>query len=228
MLAVWEVRHGSVMAMREVLAHQGASAGVFMPDLSLDGALFVEGEDSSASNTMKREREIDLNLQVQSDGAEPNLKRPKFEEMASPVMVSMISSSELGNFDSSVKVDHGWNLPSGQVNGQMDVTSVKVEPETFVDGGQYVCKEVADTADTKGLSEDQVSTGKADMLKNIPENCELMNWVKLARHSWLKNCEFLQECAIRLLCVLSLDRYGFVFCSFNYIRELNDGCFIYS
>ena len=51
----------------------------------------------------------------------------------------------------------------------------------------------------KGYAEDKVSIGKADMLKNIPENCELMNFVKVARNSWLKNCEFLQECAIHLL-----------------------------
>ena len=53
----------------------------------------------------------------------------------------------------------------------------------------------------KGHAEDKVSIGKADMLKNIPENCELMNFVKVARNSWLKNCEFLQECAIHLLCL---------------------------
>ena len=56
-LIVWEVRHGSVMALREIFTQQGASAGVFMPDLSWDGAVFVEVEDKGISNTMKRERE---------------------------------------------------------------------------------------------------------------------------------------------------------------------------
>jgi TATA-binding protein-associated factor len=203
------------MALREILSHQGASVGVFMPDLSLDGALFVELEDKGILNTMKREREIDLNMQVPADGHEPNLKRPKFEDVSSPMISAMVSFSEVGNFDFSVKVDHGWNLPSGQLNGELNVTSVKVEPESFLEGVSYSCKEAADTAETKGYSEDKVSTGKADTLKNIPENCELMNMVKLARHSWLKNCEFLQECAIRLLCVLSLDRYGLIFCIFR-------------
>lgn len=224
------------MALREILSYQGTSVGVFMPDLSLDGALFVELEDKPILNTMKREREIDLNMQVPADGHEPNLKRPKFEDVSSPTMAAMVSSSEVGNFDLSVKVDHGWNLPSGQLNGQLNVTSVKVEPESFLEGVSYSCEEAADTvetkgysedkvlysceeaadtAETKGYSEDKVSTGKADTLKNIPENCELMNLVKLARHSWLKNCEFLQECAIRLLCVLSLDRYGLIFCIFR-------------
>lgn len=38
-LAVWEVRHGSVMALREIVTHHGGSAGLVVPDLSLDGAL---------------------------------------------------------------------------------------------------------------------------------------------------------------------------------------------
>ncbi|XP_050252137.1 TATA-binding protein-associated factor BTAF1 isoform X2 [Quercus robur] len=205
---VWEIRHGSVMALREILTHQGASAGVFMPDLSWDSALFVELEDKGISNTMKREREIDLNMQVSSDGLQPDLKKPKFEDVSSSTMANIVSSSEVGNFDVCMKVDHEWNLPSGLDNGQLNVTPVKVEPESFLDGACYSCEDAADTAEMKGYAEDKVSIGKADLLKNIPENCELMNFVKLARHSWLKNCEFLQECAIRLLCVLSLDRFG--------------------
>ncbi|KAK7854444.1 tata-binding protein-associated factor btaf1 [Quercus suber] len=55
---ILEVHRGSVMALREILTHQGASAGVFMPDLSWDGALFVELKDKGISNTMKRERLI--------------------------------------------------------------------------------------------------------------------------------------------------------------------------
>ena len=56
-MTVWEVRRSSVMTLREILTHQGASAGVFMPDLSWDGALYIELEDKGISYTMKRERE---------------------------------------------------------------------------------------------------------------------------------------------------------------------------
>lgn len=217
MLTVWEIRHGSVMALREILTHQGASAGVFMPDLSWDSALFVELEDKGIANTMKREREIDLNMQVSSDGLQPDLKRPKFEDVSSSTTANIVSSSEVGNFDVCMKVDHGWNLPSGLDNGQLNVTPAKVEPESILHGACYSCKDASDTAEMKGYAEDKVSIGKADLLKNIPENCELMNFVKLARHSWLKNCEFLQECAIRLLCVLSLDRYGLI-CVYLYMH----------
>ena len=64
MLIVWEVRHGSVMALREIFTQQGASAGVFMPDLSWDGAVFVEVEDKGISNTMKREREREREREI--------------------------------------------------------------------------------------------------------------------------------------------------------------------
>ena len=145
-------------------------------------------------------------MQVSLDGLQPDLKRPKFEDVSSSAMANIVSYSEVGNFDVCMKVDHGWKLPSGLDNGQLNVTSVKVDLESFLDGVCYLCKDAADTAEMKGYAEDKVSIGKANMLKNIPENCELMNLVKLARHSRLKYCEFLQ-CAIRLLCVLSLDRY---------------------
>ena len=95
MLIVWEVRHGSVMALREIFTQQGASAGVFMPDLSWDGAVFVEVEDKGISNTMKRERErerlIDLNMQVSADGLQPNLRRPKFENVSSSTQWPILS-----------------------------------------------------------------------------------------------------------------------------------------
>ena len=135
-------------------------------------------------------------------------------------MANIVSYSEVGNFDVCMEVDHGWNLPSGLDNGQLNVTFVKAEPESFLDGAWYSCKDAADTAEMKGYAEDKVSIGKADMLKNIPENCELMNFVKVARNSWLKNCEFLQECAIHLLCLWPVRFDICIFIYDLYTREI--------
>ncbi|XP_048425216.1 TATA-binding protein-associated factor BTAF1 isoform X3 [Pyrus x bretschneideri] len=218
---VWEVRHGSVMALREILTHQGVSAGVFMPDLSLEGAMFVELENKWTSSTMKRDREIDLNMQVPIDESEPELKKPKFEDVTSPFMDTMVSASKSGDFDISMQgepfmdtmvsasksgdfdvsiqgEDSGCKSPSGQVNGQLHVSSVKVEP----------CEQPAQATELRAQSDNKGSFQKMDVLKRLSENSDMMNLVKLARHSWLKNCEFLQDCAIRFLCVLSLDRFG--------------------
>ncbi|KAM1752913.1 hypothetical protein EV2_005624 [Malus domestica] len=196
---VWEVRHGSVMALREILTHQGASAGAFISDLSLEGAMIGELENKCTSSTMKRDREIDLNMQVPIDESERELKKLKFEGVTSPFVDTMVSSSKSGDFDVSIQVeDSGCKSPSAQVNGQLHFSSVKVDP----------CEQLAQTTELKGQSHNKGSFQKMDVLKRLSENSDMMNLVKLARHSWLKNCEFLQDCAIRFLCVLSLDRFG--------------------
>lgn len=78
---VWEIRHGCVMALREILTHQGASASVFKHDSRMSGTLFIELEDKSIPNILKRERDIDLNMQVSADEFVLNLKRPKLEDV---------------------------------------------------------------------------------------------------------------------------------------------------
>ncbi|KAJ0079688.1 hypothetical protein Patl1_23604 [Pistacia atlantica] len=206
---VWEVRHGSVMALREILTHHGASAGVFMPDLSPDGALDVDFKDKDISSAMKREREIDLNMQVPADDSEPHLKKMKFEESPTMLMDALVSPVKSENFDINIKVeDSGCTLPAQQVNGQFDAGSIKLEPESNLDGLFNQSKEDVHIAEPKGYCDVKQASLNSEMLKNLPENCELMNWLKLVRHSWQKNCEFLQDCAIRFLCILSLDRFG--------------------
>lgn len=210
------------MALREILTHQGASAEVFMPNLSLDNAQFFQLEDESVSHRMKRDREIDLNMQGPTDEFEPNLKRPKFTDASSPWMDLMVFPSKDCNSEFSIKAEDGsLDLPSEPINEPSEpikepsepinefsnVSSVKVEPDSYLNTTLYSNKEVAETT----VFTDSSNIKETDVMKKLPENCELMNWVKLARHSWLKNCQFLQECAIRFLCVLSLDRYAFFF-----------------
>lgn len=206
---VWEVRHGSVMALREIVTHHGGSAGLVVPDLSLDGAL-DELREREYSNAIKREREIDLNLQVLTDELEPNPKRHKSEDVSSQTMDMMVSTSNLGSSDICVKLEHsGWNLPVGQVNSQVDIVScVKMDPESYPNDASYSAERAVGMVESKGYPEHQGSFMKSNLQNSSPENCELMNLVKLARHSSIKNNEFLQDCAIRFLCILSLDRFG--------------------
>lgn len=209
MLSVWEIRHGSVMALREILTHHGASAGVYLPDLNSDDALYHEIKDIDYSSKLKREREIDLNMQVSPDESESNLKRPKLEDGSFPVMDKMIPAGQHGGFDVAVKIENAaWTVPSGQFNGQHNIIPMKIETEFYHDDMMFQSKEAVEAEEPKSYYEDKGAFANSDVLKNLPENCELINLVKLARHSWLKNCEFLQDCAIRFLCVLSLDRYA--------------------
>ncbi|KAJ6433975.1 hypothetical protein OIU84_017647 [Salix udensis] len=205
---VWEVRHGSVMALREILTHHGGSAGLVVPDLSLDA--LDELRERDYSNAIKREREIDLNLQVLTDENEPNPKRHKSEDASYQTTDTMVSTSNLGSSDIGVKLEHSeWNLPGGQVNSQVDVAScVKMEPESYPNVASSSGEGAVGIVESKGYPEHQGSFMKLNLQNSSPENCELMNMVKLARHSSIKNNEFLQDCAIRFLCILSLDRFG--------------------
>ncbi|CAL1356659.1 unnamed protein product [Linum trigynum] len=204
---VWEVRHGCVMALREMLSHHGGSAGVLMPELSVDGC-FNELKDIDCPIAVKKEREIDLNMQVPADDSQPLSKKPKTDNMSSPSMDTMISSGYHGEFDISLKVeDNAWDLSEGQVIGevQVDPLTVKVEPYPYCPTSSA---EVVNMVDTKGDPENEHCVAKSEILDNFSGSNELMNLVKLARYSWMKNSEFLQDCAIRFLCVLSLDRFG--------------------
>lgn len=199
---VWEIRHGSGMALREVLTHQGACAGVVMPDPSSDGPLYSDTKDKRFGTTMKRERGMDLNVKGPEDETEPNLKRPKAEDSFSPLIDTMISGSSNGYFDACVKVEgSGKILFPAPANG--DFTAVKIETQSCIEGHKDL-----DLAEAKGSCENNCSMRKMDILKNLPEDSELMNLVKLARHSWLKNWACIQDSAIRFLCLLSLDRFG--------------------
>ncbi|KAG8375288.1 hypothetical protein BUALT_Bualt10G0084800 [Buddleja alternifolia] len=198
---VWEVRHGSIMALREILTYQGASAGILLPEVRSPGVSITNLKDQDNESAMKRETEIDLNLQVSVDESEPVLKRPKLEDAS-------FTNSGSGDalLDVSVKVeDDGVHVPPVQATGEIDVSFMKVEPQSGIYSASLSNNKATETKD---YSENKESVEKMNRLKNLPENSELMNFIKEARTSWLRNSEFLQDCAIRFLCVLSLDRFG--------------------
>lgn len=202
----WEVRHGSVMALREILTHQGGCAGVLLPDFSLDSAPFSTLEDESVPNKLKRERDIDLNTELMEEEFEFKLKRPKFEDASCPHVNMMVSAHEDVKLGVNLKVENDNRLlPDDQSGVQFKICSVKVE-----DCPNGSCYSHIDTsaAAAEERPDSKLPSEDTTMLTNFSENRELRNLVKLTRHSWLKNFEFLQDCAIRLLCILLLDRFG--------------------
>ncbi|XP_022880908.1 TATA-binding protein-associated factor BTAF1 [Olea europaea var. sylvestris] len=200
---VWEVRHGSIMALREILTYQGASAGI-LSEMSCKAASFSYLEAKGDENTVKGERKLDLNLQVPLEALEPVLKRPKLENDSCPMTDIKTSASSDGDLDICAKVEDGGNIPLMQLNGEINVSSIKVELEPHI---YSTCHSNIHMTEARSCSEDTDSIEK-NMLENFAENANLMNSVKMARNSWLRNSEFLQDCAIRFLCVLSLDRFG--------------------
>ncbi|XP_075506033.1 TATA-binding protein-associated factor BTAF1-like isoform X1 [Primulina tabacum] len=192
---VWEVRHGSIMALREILTYQGACAGILLPEFSC--------ACSSAFNLQneRREGETDFDLQVSVDDSEPVLKRPKLEDVSTSVVESIDGLNACLNVEGEFDAGDAFPMHYGETDGGF----VKGEPRSGIDSP---CHCGLDVKETNDYSEDKELMEKMTIIKKIPQNSELMNLVMEGRTSWLRNCEFLQECAIRFLCVLSLDRFG--------------------
>lgn len=204
------MRHGSIMALREILTHQGASAGVFIPDLSSESLRLVEVDNShNLGNATKRLRETVLDTQVSVCESEPNLKRQKSESDPNLFVSTVAVRGREMDPRVCLKFEDGsWSSTPGQVYGGLDTGPVKLEPETCLDGLNLQRKEVGETGHQKIYFDDWSSAAEMQLPSNLPEGCRLKKLLKLARHSWIKNWEFLQDCAIRLLSVLSLDRYA--------------------
>lgn len=203
------MRHGSIMALREILTHQGASAGVFMPDLSPESSRLVEVDDNhNLNNGTRRVRETVLDAQFSVCESEPNLKRQKSE--GDPNLFASTAAAtdrEMDPYACLKFEDCSLSSTPEQVNRGLNTGPVKLEPETYLDGFNLQSK-VGDSAHQKIYFDDWSSVAEMQLPANLPEGCRLMKLVKLVRHSWIKNWEFLQDCAIRLLSVLSLDRYA--------------------
>ncbi|KAJ4974502.1 hypothetical protein NE237_007676 [Protea cynaroides] len=201
----WEVRHGSIMALREILTHQGSSAGVSMADLCSKNEWSVDVEDKIDLSKAKRGREIDLNIQVALEESEPSLKRQKSEDISCEAISTLPSVNKDIDIDAHVKVEDGvWRSIPEHINGGFDIGLVKMEQESYGDQHNEAGGGMAENSSVENYS----SIRTSNILKDLPESCKLMKLVKLTRHSWIKNLGFLQDCAIRFLCVLSLDRFG--------------------
>lgn len=188
------------MALREILMLHGGSAGVSTEDFSSDSGF----ELNEVLN--KGEREIDLNMHVLENELEPVRKRPKIEDPSNSFMDNTVLEVIGGDCDINVKDENAeCLLPPVKVNGQLDSSSTKVEPQSSIYGssphseGNHVA-EVYNQFEDKRFIEEPV------IPKHQEDNVEVLDLVKQARHSWIKNFEFLQDCTIRFLCVLSLDR----------------------
>ncbi|KAL0914712.1 hypothetical protein M5K25_015084 [Dendrobium thyrsiflorum] len=207
---IWEVRHGSIMALREILTHHGSCAGVLSLDINLEKSLFGDLEEIKCEEPINNSREIDLNVHFSADEHEPALKRHKSgNELSYPENKLCSVDSVNGEIKQSTSMGTvaGLNVNPTLVNGAVVGTHVKVELEPSPDGLNYHCK-VDDAASLGSSFEDSCFISNFDLIKNLPKASKLTNLMKLARYSWMKNWEFLQDCAIRFLCILSLDRFG--------------------
>ncbi|KAJ0247023.1 TATA-binding protein-associated factor BTAF1 [Hirschfeldia incana] len=201
----WEIRHGSVMALREILMLHGGSAGVSTEEFSSDNGLDLKEDLTKVT----REKEIDLNMQFSVNEMEPLRKRPKIEDPSKSFIGNTVLEVMGSDYDNCIKDEEvEFLLPPVKANDQVNFSSTKAEPESSIDGS--LCQsdrnhvaEVSNHVEDKSFVENPLLPNR-----NQEENIEVLDLVKQARHSWIKNFEFLQDCTIRFLCVLSLDRFG--------------------
>ncbi|KAM0844017.1 hypothetical protein ACQ4PT_057332 [Festuca glaucescens] len=217
---IWEVRHGTIMALREILTHQGACAGVYFPDLS---SPLADLDDKTDSDSLKRPHGIDLNEDIDVEQLEPVLKRHKKdepnsseimhepdvesteEEKSNPSEIMDVDlDKKLVNADDS-KAETGLSNVLTISSVEPNSADVKVEPELQLDNSTGLSK--ADTSGTSLHNALNLASTPSSVI-HVPENLKYVKLMKLAKYSCMKNWEFLQDCAIRFLCVLSLDRFG--------------------
>ncbi|CAN8254589.1 unnamed protein product [Cochlearia groenlandica] len=201
----WEIRHGSVMALREILMHHGGSAGVSTEESSSDSGFGLK----EVFHKVTRDREIDLNMQFSENEVEPLPKRPKTEDSSESlidhtVLEVMGCVSDGNNINGK---NEALFHPPVEVNGQMDSSSMKMEPQPSIDISSSKC-EINHMGEVNNHFEDKKCVEEPISPKHQEVNLETLDMVKQARHSWIKNFEFLQDCTIRFLCILSLDRFG--------------------
>ncbi|GAB2275349.1 btaf1 RNA polymerase II, B-TFIID transcription factor-associated, 170kDa [Dionaea muscipula] len=204
---VWEVRHGSIMALRETLMHQGDSAGLYIPDLYSIGEV-SDGLSKIVKLPLKREAEDDLSMEVVGRETEHGSKRLKFGD----------SSVSLLNTHANA-VHGGDSVVSSGFTDEVNADSLKTPSVSYLVDSNDVASEALDMTDAANSFEDNKgligsfegnkhSTEEKNMLNKQSEHTELLRLVGLTRHFWIRHSEFLEDCAIRFLCVLSLDRFG--------------------
>lgn len=181
-----------------------------MPDIS-DVAMEKCAKDRVENIPLKRERDIDLNMRVSVDESDSSFKRPKLEEESTLTDVS--SDNGYWNLNKPVIMNEPVSLDN---NGDLDINIPQVEAESDLSGMMGSQKTFADNEDTVDHLNDKLLVEKLDVPNVQSQNGDVARWITVARHSWLQNCEFLQDCAIRLLCVLSLDRYNCCALPFHY------------
>ena len=90
-MAVWEVRHGSLMALREILRVQAASAGVAgpLPEVETDFSRLPNDDNKEFKNgimsaSARKGCMLDLNVNMLSQEDYRDFKKPKDDSLPAP------------------------------------------------------------------------------------------------------------------------------------------------
>ena len=83
---------------------------------------------------------------------------------------------------------------------------------------------------TNQLAEEKVARSSMGILSVLPEGSKAVKIYRTVERAWDSNTDFLQDCAIRFLCIFSLDRYGLfiVFCNSFVVIWISVAFLLYS
>ncbi|MCO5611453.1 hypothetical protein L7F22_065706 [Adiantum nelumboides] len=199
--SVWEVRHGSMMALREILSIQAGCAAIDVVDYSTE----VEEDTNNNSNidplsTLQRQNDIDLNVGLDFDEHHDSKRRQEeFISQAGPgkefadVHYNQLEHENLDNLELDVK--------DRSAKAELDLNE-DIKPGQPLDN----CRGFERSSISSCKEAEQ--QGFENVILQSSEVSRTGKVYRAAEHAWGCNTEFLQDCAIRFLCVFSLDRFG--------------------
>ncbi|KAL3681420.1 hypothetical protein R1sor_024376 [Riccia sorocarpa] len=223
--SVWEIRHGSIMALREILSTQAASAAVTAPIVEAEAVPPVLDEVSLnvTSSCKGRGFDLDLNAGVSEEVDFRNVKdeaghdtgNGQHERGQNGCQNALdIKPNWIPAQGPSMDREIGVNVVKPELDlNQLDLNMeikdepLKDEPVIIKDevGGVTYTQKVENRTDT---STESKCSDLSALLSGVPKDSKASKLVVAAKEAYSANLEFLQDCTIRLLCVFSLDRFG--------------------
>ncbi|CAM6099985.1 unnamed protein product [Calypogeia fissa] len=213
--SVWEIRHGSIMALREILSTQAASAAVTVPvldkqetskcdsdgDLNLSGSGLGKGFDLDLNAGVEEEK-VDLKTVKDEGGADLQ----NYVQCGSwmETKVDPLSKPDWLNRGTSTGTEQKPALDLNELDLNEDVKEESYQEKIQIKEDPSVQK-VGEIIRQQAVPELRKLD---DVIVSMPKDSNATKLVLAARDSWAANLEFLQDCTIRFLCVFALDRFG--------------------
>ncbi|KAH7295287.1 hypothetical protein KP509_27G041200 [Ceratopteris richardii] len=185
---VWEVRHGSIMALREILSIQAGCAGIDDVDFGTQaGDMEVDNIDRELSVTPQRENEIDLNVGLVADD------HSDMKGRGGELIIQTEHELQCADIY-SVRQEDG--IPYASVKTEIDLNE------------DVKSVQVPDSYDYNIAKSRSICCKEPGSLTFFMDRWQNHKAYRTAEHAWNCNTEFLQDCVIRSLCIFSLDRFG--------------------
>lgn len=186
------------MALREVLSAQAGSAAVVAPTSDARIGSSIVCRQETHVPTGAKQMDIDLNMNF---AAEEGLSDMKDQKGVIHQPVHDIGMEKSCVTQRTVKLEAKQEQDCHEAGFQQ----VK-ESKTIVKPEWDLNVEVKSEVDAKMNDKESWNLVDRAVLCQMPEESRAVKCIRAAEQAWAANLEFLQDCTIRLLCILALDR----------------------